>query len=370
MPEHAKKKFDRKEMRLWTVASKSIMSRLEIVMFFSNLQKELCECKSFLDQQYTNLVGDNKTMSLLRDEHFDVGISEVIAPCGFGIFELINIPNMIGASAVGVVDSMNEFVEVPVMPSFMPSLPEATPLDEKFRLMMDRPDREGVVLISFGTYAPTVQMPNIIRSAILEAVSTFQNYTFIWKIDEDDKVPEMANLFTHRWIPQASLLRHPNLRCFISHAGLNSVLELTRNGKPAILIPLFADQHRNAKLVERRGLAIVLYAETFTKAKFIESVHSLLQDDKYRQRAERLSSLMNRKPFKLKERLLSAVEFSAMHGKIEELDVYSYHMGAIQYFCLDVIFAALSLVAISFYAVAYCTSRFLKHILNGKNKID
>ncbi|KAK5983548.1 hypothetical protein GCK32_016643 [Trichostrongylus colubriformis] len=110
MPEHAKKKFDRKEMRLWTVASKSIMSRLEIVMFFSNLQKELCEY----------LVGDNKTMSLLRDEHFDVGISEVIAPCGFGIFELINIPNMIGASAVGVVDSMNEFVEVPVMPSFMP----------------------------------------------------------------------------------------------------------------------------------------------------------------------------------------------------------------------------------------------------------
>ncbi|KAK5983174.1 hypothetical protein GCK32_003089 [Trichostrongylus colubriformis] len=203
MPETLSKKFDKKEMGLWNLASKSIMGRLEMAIFFSNLQQESCEY----------LVGDNKTMSLLRDEHFDVGISEVFALCGFGLFELINIPHMIGASAVGVVDSMNEFVEVPIMPSFMP-------------------------------------------------------YTFI-------------------------------------------------------------------------------------SANFIKSVQSILEDERYRHSAQRLSSLMNRKPFKLKERLLSTVEFSAMHGKIAELNVYSYRMGAIQYFCLDVILVAFSLVALSFYAVAY-----------------
>ncbi|KAK5973992.1 UDP-glucoronosyl and UDP-glucosyl transferase [Trichostrongylus colubriformis] len=250
------------------------------------------------------------------------------------------------------------------------ALPKATPLEEKFHLMMDRPGSEGVVLIAFGSNVSTVQMPNNIRAAILQAVSTFQNYTFIWKIDKDDKVPKMVNLFTPRWIPQASLLRHPNLRCFISHAGLNSVLELTRSGKPAILVPLLGDQYRNAKLVERRGSAIVLYTETFTSVKFIESVHSILEDDQYRRRAERLASLMNRKPFKMKERLLSTVEFSAMHGKIEELDAYSYRMGVVQYFCLDVILVAFSLVAVFFYAVTNCTWKFLKHTLNRKGKID
>lgn len=107
-------------------------------------------------------------------------------------------------------------------------------------------------------------MPVGMRVAILDAVSRFPEYTFIWKIDKEDAVPEMPNLFTSSWVPQTALLgdlplriptavhrmsfysfpAHPNLRCFVSHGGLNSVLELTRSGKPVILIPLFGDQHR------------------------------------------------------------------------------------------------------------------------------
>ncbi|KAK5967503.1 hypothetical protein GCK32_019236, partial [Trichostrongylus colubriformis] len=112
MPESLRKKFDNvdRELGLWNLASKSFMNRLKMVVLLSKLQQESCEY----------LVSDNKTMSVLRGKRFDVGISEVFTPCGFGLFEIISIPHMIGASAVGVVDSMNEFVEVPIMPSFMP----------------------------------------------------------------------------------------------------------------------------------------------------------------------------------------------------------------------------------------------------------
>ncbi|KAK5965527.1 hypothetical protein GCK32_016804 [Trichostrongylus colubriformis] len=110
MPEPVSKKFDIKGMGIWNPASQSIMGRLKMAISFSNLQRESCEY----------LVGNNRTISFLRGERFDVGISEVLTPCGFGLFELINIPHMVGASATGVIDSMNEFIEVPIMPSFMP----------------------------------------------------------------------------------------------------------------------------------------------------------------------------------------------------------------------------------------------------------
>uniref|UniRef100_A0A7I4YXK4 glucuronosyltransferase n=1 Tax=Haemonchus contortus TaxID=6289 RepID=A0A7I4YXK4_HAECO len=420
LPKSHYRHHDAKEMGLWNLASDSVIDRMSIVMTFTESQLEMCEY----------LLRDNYTINLLRNEKFDVGISEIFALCGFGIFELANIPNLVGASAVGVVDTMNEFIDVPIMPSFMPSflssygenmtfqqrfvnfflhgavsmasqlirfryerifakyglysglrefvyarinyvlsnsdefldfswpksdklvhiggitLPKTATLEEKYRLIMERHDRRGVILISFGSSVPTVQMPHSMRTAILDAVSKFQNYTFIWKIDETDTVPEMPNLVTSSWLPQAALLGHPKLRCFVSHGGLNSVLELARNGKPSILVPLYGDQHRNAKLVESRGSAIVIYKEHLTSENLIKSLQTILEDDIYRQKAERLSSLMTRKPFDLKERLLSTVEFSALHGKIEELNSYSYKMGVVQYFSLDVLFVTLSMLVL------------------------
>lgn len=34
------------------------------------------------------ILRSNDTLTHLRHEHFDVGISELLAPCGFGIFEV------------------------------------------------------------------------------------------------------------------------------------------------------------------------------------------------------------------------------------------------------------------------------------------
>ncbi|EYC33471.1 hypothetical protein Y032_0002g816 [Ancylostoma ceylanicum] len=213
------------------MGSNSIKDRLAMIMSFSRLQKESCEY----------ILQDNNTMTTLQNAHFDVGITEVFAACGFGLFEMVDIPHVIGASAVGMFDSMNEFVHVPTMPSFVPSflssfdekmtfpqrfvnfflhnivwlatqhilhsyerlfsrygfdtnlqqlintrvnyvlsnsdefldiaqpstgklvhiggiaLPEATTLPKDFQLVMGRKGSKGVVLISFGSNAPTVQ---------------------------------------------------------------------------------------------------------------------------------------------------------------------------------------------------------------------
>ncbi|GMR39571.1 hypothetical protein PMAYCL1PPCAC_09766, partial [Pristionchus mayeri] len=53
-------------------------------------------------------------------------------------------------------------------------------------------------------------------------------------------------------------LDHPNLAVFITHGGMGSVQELALSGKPAILVPIFGDQPRNAAMMEHNNLGKVL----------------------------------------------------------------------------------------------------------------
>lgn len=131
-------------------------------------------------------------------------------------------------------------------------LQEPVPLQPDLQRIINQ-SRKGVVYISFGSITPTLEMPSRIRNAILEVAKENTEIDFIWKIDEGDEIAGSPNLHTFKWVPQQSLLAHTNLVCFVSHAGLNSVLELTRGGKASILVPIFGDQFRNARLVEAKN---------------------------------------------------------------------------------------------------------------------
>lgn len=86
---------------------------------------------------------------------------------------------------------------------------------------------------------------------ILNAFAQFPEHTFLWKYEEcdNDTAPfaDFPNVVVRPWWPQTDLLGHPKIKAFITHAGMNSMLEVAFRGKPAITIPLFADQYINAK---------------------------------------------------------------------------------------------------------------------------
>ncbi|EYC31670.1 hypothetical protein Y032_0003g1177 [Ancylostoma ceylanicum] len=420
LPENLQDKMRPKSFNLWSKESTSLLTHLSLIDTFTQFHADACDL----------LLGDNHTMDTLRNEHFDVGITETIGACGFGLFELVGVDHIVCTSAIGVTDSMVSLFDLPNLPSIVPSIftphtdkmnflertinfvstfitttattqwmakyervwerhgsslkardyydkvnyllsnsdefldfarpatpkivhiggvtiPEKTELPEELRVLMERKDREGVVYISFGSFVPTSQMPGYFRDAIFHVAKTFPQITFIWKIDANDTVSTtIPNLHTFTWLPQLSILDHPNLRCFVSHGGLNSVLEVTRSGKPSILVPIFGDQFRNARLVKAKNTTILITKEDFNSETFEAALRQILSDDSFSVRAKRLASLMVNKPFPLKERLLSTIEFSTRHGKISNLDINIRELNTLQYYSIDVVTFLTTLVVL------------------------
>uniref|UniRef100_A0A1I7XFX1 Glucuronosyltransferase n=1 Tax=Heterorhabditis bacteriophora TaxID=37862 RepID=A0A1I7XFX1_HETBA len=71
---------------------------------------------------------------------------------------------------------------------------------------------------------------------------------------------------------------------------------------------------------------------------------------------------MNRKKETAASRLVEAVEYSAIFGKIHDIDVAGYDLYAFQYFSLDVICAWLLVISFVIYSICtvfllFCRSR-------------
>lgn len=103
-------------------------------------------------------------------------------------------------------------------------------------------DQSLFVLITFGSIAKTSEMPRFMWNSLEKSFETFSKINFIIKHETTsgliDKWKE--NVYFTRWIPQISLMAHPNYRGVLTHGGWSTVLESLLYEQPMILMPLFA----------------------------------------------------------------------------------------------------------------------------------
>jgi UDP:flavonoid glycosyltransferase YjiC (YdhE family) len=85
-------------------------------------------------------------------------------------------------------------------------------------------------------------------------------YPVIWafKSSEPFEVSD-DNVYISSWLPQTEILSLDEIKVFVTHGGWNSISEGICYGKPLGLIPFFADQPTNAKIVEKNGSGLILY---------------------------------------------------------------------------------------------------------------
>ncbi|MFH4982900.1 hypothetical protein AB6A40_009609 [Gnathostoma spinigerum] len=226
-------------------------------------------------------------------------------------------------------------------------------------------DAKGIIIFSLGTVTNASLMPDTWKKAFAEAFSQFPNYHFICRYPTQYPSPfTSANIHVFDWIPQRDLLHNSKTRVFVTHGGYNSIQEAINAGKPLLVLPIFADQPRNANRVIRLGIGIAVRKNEISAEKIARSLRSLLEDDRYTKAATRLSRMIKKKPLKPHELLVKWSEFVAEFKELPNLTPYGASMNALTYHCLDVILSLLFAVILSMFitykAVRYLFSCFRK----------
>lgn len=220
-------------------------------------------------------------------------------------------------------------------------------LPEEFQKIMDNA-AHGAVFVSFGSVMQGALMPKEMKEAFIGAFRSFPEITFIWKYELDDDVAsDLPNLVKTKWAPQNDLFGHPSMRAFVSHSGMNSITECTHAGIPVVTIPLYGDQMRNSKIVEKLHVGVTISKHNVTAQSLTDALSSVLHDKSYWNAAKRLAEMIRKKPMSAKERVVKYTEFAAEFGHVDNLDSAAVKLNFFQYYLLDVIIPIVALLSLT-----------------------
>lgn len=157
---------------------------------------------------------------------------------------------------------------------------------------------------------------------------------------------------------------HPKVKLFITHGGYNSFQEAIYASTPMIVIPLFGDQKRNARLVQKHEIGLRLDKSKVNEKNLYAAIQTVLETRKYASNIAALNAIVTKKPFTPEETLLKWTDFLVQIKSVPNLTPATVEMSFIRYHNLDV-FAFLALILLAIFwllqgIVACCfpTKRF------------
>ncbi|CAH2235972.1 jg21914 [Pararge aegeria aegeria] len=240
------------------------------------------------------------------------------------------------------------------------------PLPKDLQDLLDS-SPQGVVYFSMGSVVKSASFPEQTRVDLIKMFAELP-YTVLWKFEEEmSGLPK--NLHIRPWMPQSSILSHPNVKVFITHGGLLSTLESLNFGVPVIAMPVFGDQPTNARRSVRAGHALMVDLKGPDVAKNLKiALIEMLNNDKYYNRAKYISKIFRNRPVSNKKLIQHYVELAieskgAYHLRSKSL-LYSWY----QLWMLDQLAVLLLALYIVLRVIKKVVSLFRKKENVGKGK--
>ncbi|XP_049824007.1 UDP-glycosyltransferase UGT5 isoform X2 [Aethina tumida] len=179
----------------------------------------------------------------------------------------------------------------------------------------------GVVYFSMGSILKSKNMPKEKVDIILGAFKQLKQKV-LWKWEEDNLPGIPDNVRTMKWVPQADVLAHPNVKLFITHSGLLSTTETIYFGKPVLAIPIFGDQPINAQNMVYMGFALRHdYKDLTNSDEFLAKIQEMLNNPKYYENAQTRSRIMHDRKTKPIDEAVWWVEYVIRHNGAAHLAV-------------------------------------------------
>ncbi|KAL7730660.1 hypothetical protein ACLKA6_003437 [Drosophila palustris] len=233
----------------------------------------------------------------------------------FSIFDARpNVPSLIEVGGMHV-------------PKLKPQLPP-----ELAQFIDDAP--HGVILMCLGTELRSKDLPATTLAIILDTFATLPQ-RIIWKFEGSQRPNVSDNIYMDEWLPQQAILAHPNVRLFISHSGMLSIIEATFHAKPVLGMPLFFDQLRNAERMQLEGAGLLLNILTLTRQDFESAIRQLLDQPQYSRNVQALSQRFRDQPMHPLDTAVYWTEYILRYKGAPHMRISPSNIKFIDYYGLD-----------------------------------
>ncbi|KAH8418015.1 hypothetical protein KR222_010573 [Zaprionus bogoriensis] len=202
--------------------------------------------------------------------------------------------------------------------------PPSRPLDPELLRFLDEAEH-GVIYFSLGMEIINRLLPKDMQHKLLTAFSQLEQRV-VWKHEMNAIANKSENVYLSAMVSQRELLEHRNVKLFITHGGLLSLIEAAYSGVPMLGLPMYYDQFDNIERMRQAGVAQSLNINTMTVEELKRSIRHLLENPCYSLRAKELSTRFRDQPVSPLDKAVWWTEYvlrhkGAPHMRLAEQDL-------------------------------------------------
>ncbi|XP_033317124.1 UDP-glucuronosyltransferase 2B33-like [Bombus bifarius] len=188
--------------------------------------------------------------------------------------------------------------------SHIEKIPKALPKD--LQAFLDGATN-GFIYFSLGSNARSASLPLEIRRMFCDVFAKLP-YRVVWKFEEDFP-GKPDNVYIGKWLPQQTILAHPNIKLFIYQGGLQSSEETVHYGVPVLGFAILADQDYQVARMEALGIGKYLEITTLKKDELENAITELITNKKYKERIHYIRNVVQDTPYDPVENLAWWTEY-------------------------------------------------------------
>ncbi|XP_067210641.1 UDP-glycosyltransferase UGT5-like [Linepithema humile] len=228
--------------------------------------------------------------------------------------------------------------------------------------------RDGFIYLTFGSMVMIETFPLKFLDILYSSLSKIAPVRVLMKVPRPDKLPPglPKNIYTSPWMPQIKVLKHPNIKGFITHSGLMGMQEALVCGVPMIGIPLFGDQFINIDMFVGKNIAIKLDFHTMTEKDMDEALNAILWNPIYIETARNLSRKFLDRPMSAIDTANYWIKYIVKYGsdalRSPAMDLYWW-----QIYLLDIAVFFLLCAIIVIIVIRYFVRLLLQMINDNRN---
>ncbi|KAM8813416.1 UDP-glucuronosyltransferase 3A1-like [Rhynchonycteris naso] len=211
------------------------------------------------------------------------------------------------------------------------------PVPQEFETFIAKFGDSGFVLVALGSVVSIAKSREVLKE--MNSAFGYLPQGVIWKFNPSHwpkDVKLAANVKIVDWLPQCDLLAHPRIRLFVTHGGLNSIMEAIQHGVPVVGVPIFVDQPGNMVRVEAKKFGVSIQFDQIKAKTLARKMREVIEDERYKTAAVAASVVRRSHPLTPTQRLVRWINHILHTGGAAHLKPHGFQQPWYEQYLLDV----------------------------------